>query len=166
MILSELRANAWKYACLVAAVLAVAGLVAALLFRGNSARAGSERDAAIAQRDAARGEVVQLTGVIESERSKAQALANIATQYEKEKTDAQAVADRTIADLRAGHLRLRKLWTCPAPAASAETDTSAGEPDGQAELREQGAADLVRLAAEADAQIRGLQAVIEADRRP
>lgn len=164
IVFSEIRAQAWKYSAIALAVLAVAVFIAAIIFRGSAIRAGSERDAAHAERDQARAEVVSLIAVIESERAKSQALANIATQYEKEKADAQAVAVRTIADLRAGNLRLRKLWTCPPPIATSGEPAASGEPDGEAELREQGAADLVRLAAEADAQIRGLQAVVRADR--
>lgn len=94
---------------------------------------------------------------MDAEHKAAEALDKISKQYEKDKADAQAAHDRLVAELRAGTIRLRKQWTCPASAASS------GEPDGGAELREQGAADLVRIAREADAQVRGLQQVIEAD---
>lgn len=166
MIWSELRASAWKYATYALAVLAVAAAITATVFHVQNLVLARDYDAAKTDRDQARAEVDALNGVLESERSKGKALAAIAAQYEKEKADVQATADRTIAELRSGHLRLRKLWTCPVAPAEGATDATASELDGQAELREQGAVDLVRLAAEADAQIRGLQAVIEADRRP
>jgi hypothetical protein len=95
-----------------------------------------------------------------AEQAQAAQLSTIAQQYEQDKADAQAKADRTIADLRAGTVRLRKQWTCPAQVPGAAAGSA--EPDADAQLREQGAGDLVRLAAEADAQIRGLQAAVKA----
>jgi hypothetical protein len=67
-----------------------------------------------------------------------------------------------IAKLRAGTLRLRHQWTCPSVSATA---TAPSKPDADAALREQDASDLVRLAADADAQIRALQAVLMGERQ-
>ena len=70
-----------------------------------------------------------------------------------------------IAGLRAGTLRLREQWRgCTAAAGVPGTAASTAGPDAAAEQRSEGARDLVRIAAEADAQIRALQAVIRADR--
>lgn len=89
-------------------------------------------------------------------------IAELAQQYEQDKTDAQAQYDRDVADLRSGQLRLRKQWTCPRlPAVAA----SSGEPDADTQIREQGAADLIRNAAEADSTIRALQGILTAERQ-
>ncbi len=91
------------------------------------------------------------------------ALQQIAAQYEQEKADAQAAADSTIADLRSGTVRLRQHWQgCVATAALSRAAASAAVADDGAELREQGAGDLVSVGEACDAQIRGLQAAIRA----
>lgn len=101
----------------------------------------------------------------ETERRQAQAIADITEQHEREKADAQAAADRLAADLRAGNVRLRKLWR-----AETETDrlSSAAErarvADEITRLRQEAAARIARIGDEADAQVRGLQAVVRADR--
>lgn len=71
--------------------------------------------------------------------------------------------ERIIADLRAGTLRLRKQWQ-GCRAGLSEAGGSPGGGDGDAELREKGAADLIGIGREADAQLRACQAVIRADR--
>jgi len=99
----------------------------------------------------------------DAEHRQAQAIAAIGARYEQDKTHAKEQADRVIADLRAGTLRLRQQWTC-APAAAAQVPGAAagtGRTDGDAELRATGAGDLVRLAAQCDAQVRGLQAALQ-----
>lgn len=91
------------------------------------------------------------------------ALDDVAAKYEQEKADAQAAADSTIADLRSGTVRLRKHWQgCVATAALSRAAASAAVADDGAELREQGAGDLVSVGEACDAQIRGLQAAIRA----
>lgn len=69
-----------------------------------------------------------------------------------------------MADLRSGALRLRKQWSCPATSVPG-TPASSGESDAAAEQRNKDAADLVRNAADADAQIRALQDIVKADRQ-
>lgn len=91
------------------------------------------------------------------------ALDDVAAQYEQEKADAQAAADSTIADLRSGTVRLRQHWQgCVATAALSRAAASAAVADDGAELREQGAGDLVSVGEACDAQIRGLQSAIRA----
>ena len=103
-----------------------------------------------------------LVEAIDAERAKAAELAAIAATYEREKQDAQAVADRVVADLLADNLRLSKRWAgC---AAVPQAGAAAGEPDAAFADRAESAARIIRAAAECDAQIRGLQAVILADR--
>lgn len=98
----------------------------------------------------------------EKARIAAERLASIGAQYEKEKADAEAEHKRVVAGLRNGDIKLREHWQCPSVPAT--PGASPAEPDRSAELRSEGAADLVRIAAECDAQIKGLQQVTEADR--
>ena len=90
----------------------------------------------------------------------------IAKDYEEQKDAAAAESDRIIADLRAGNLRLRQLWQAQAATADlSQAVARAAQPDEGARDREESAAAIVRAADECDAQVRGLQQVIEADRR-
>ena len=75
--------------------------------------------------------------------------------------DAQAAADKFVADLRTERLRLRERWTCPKlPGPEARTR----EPDAAERDREESAGRIVRAAAECDKQVTQLQAIIRADR--
>lgn len=102
-----------------------------------------------------------------AERQMAEAVAEAANEYERGMADARAKADRVVADLRAGNLRLRQHWQ--ASVATCELSGSAAaalHAEQQAQLRAESAARIVRLGAEADAQIRALQEAYEALRRP
>jgi hypothetical protein len=97
----------------------------------------------------------------DAEHAQADAITAVAAHYEQAKTHAQALPAAVAADLHAGVISLRQQWTCPAPAIT-RADLSApggaaARPDANAALRNQGAGDLVGLAAEADAQVAGLQ---------
>lgn len=101
----------------------------------------------------------------ERERQLTEHMAEVAAIYEKDRQDAQAAADAVVADLRAGNIRLHQRWQ----AAIATRDLSRaaaapGEPDAAADDRDAAAARIVRAGAVADAQIRGLQAVIRSYR--
>jgi hypothetical protein len=96
-----------------------------------------------------------------AEQDKAQALAEVANQYEQDKAHAKAAADRTIADLRAGNLRLQDRWAGCVPGAT----PGAGQPDAAADDRAASAGRIVQAADDADAQIRGLQEALKADRK-
>ena len=144
------------------ALLAVLAVAACFFLRASEATSRLRADTAEQRAESLAGELRSTQAALKAEHDQAQRQAAIARQYEQDKADAQAAADRTIADLRAGNLRLRQRWQgcrVPGPAAAP------GEPDGAAADREQGASDLVRAAAEADAQIRGLQALIRAGRK-
>ena len=97
-----------------------------------------------------------------TEQAHAAALDAVATQYEQDKTDAQATHDRVVADLRRGAVKLQNHWTCPDVSKVA---ASPGQPDDGADLRQSGAAALIAAADAADAQVRALQAVTQADRK-
>lgn len=102
-----------------------------------------------------------------AERARAEDLAAIAEQSEVRIREIQSEADALAADLRAGNVRLRQHWQGAIATCGVSRDSAAAlAAEREAELREQGAADLVRLAAEADAQVRALQEAYEAMRRP
>jgi len=152
--------------------------VAVLLLAGSfaaghhvAALAGQVKLAAVTQANAKDAQHVAELATKASEAARAvegrQAIAfdAISGQYEQDKEHAQADADRTIADLRAGNLRLRAAWRCPATRVP-EAGASTGKPDASAADRDESAARVVRAAAEADAQIRALQAILTAERQP
>jgi len=123
----------------------------------NAAKRATESSlaAALKASEAARAE----------EQTRARYIAGVADAYDKGKADAQAQGERVAADLRAGNLQLRQRWQgCEArhvPGAPA----GAVEPDAGADDRAASAGRIVRAAAECDAQVRGLQALIRADRQ-
>ena len=90
----------------------------------------------------------------------------VSAAYEKGKSDAEATAKRTVADIRAGNLVLRDRWaSCqerldvPSPAA----DTS--EPDAGTSDRNESAGRIVQAAAQCDAQVKGLQELLRLERK-
>jgi hypothetical protein len=151
-----------KYLLAALAVLAVAAGMLAMHFRGSLA-VSRARVAVAEQRADQLGDALKASEKARAaEHAQALKFQGIADNYLQEKADAQAKADRTIADLRAGTVRLRSQWQgCQARGVSA-APASASQPDADAQLRSKGASDLVRIAAEADAQIRGLQAALKA----
>lgn len=146
----------------VLAAVILALLLTVIWQRGTVSMYARKADASEAARAAAEASLIAANELIKAERAKADRMADIADRYEKDKTDAQATADRVVADLRADNLRLQKRWAgCPAMPATA---TASGELDAAAADRGESASRIVRAAAECDSQVRGLQAVIAADR--
>lgn len=145
-------------------ILLAASVIAGLAYRGNAALAIGERDAAVTAQVTAEAERDNLRDVLTTERARADRMTRIAEQYEQDKTDAQAKADAVIADLRAGATRLQDKWLgCQAGMPPSFPGTS--QLDAGAEDRAEGAAAIVRAAAECDAQVRGLQRVVMEDRQ-
>lgn len=99
-----------------------------------------------------------------TEHANAQRTNEIAESYERGKQDAQATSDRVAADLRAGNLKLRNEWAGCETQRLSDASASASRIDAGADDRAASASRIVRAAAEADAQIRGLQALVIADR--
>jgi hypothetical protein len=99
------------------------------------------------------------------EQTRARYMAGVDAAYQRGLTDASAKGERVAADLRAGALQLRQRWQgcearhLPGPAAPASVA------DADADDRAASAGRIVRAAAECDAQVEGLQALIRADRR-
>ena len=92
------------------------------------------------------------------------AVNEIAIAFEKEVQDAQTKADSVVADLTAGNIRLRKEWQGCETLRAGDAATAAAELDAANELRAAGVRNLIRIGAECDARIRGLQGTVRADR--
>ena len=150
-----------KYLTAVLAVLAVAAVMLAMHFRGSLAVSrdlqhqaesrASQLDANLKASEAAR----------KAEQAQADKFQAIAQQYEQDKTDAEDRASKLAADLRAERVRLRPEWRCEVPASA----TSSGQRDAGTALRAESASRIIGNAAEADAQIRQLQAILRAERQ-
>jgi hypothetical protein len=88
-----------------------------------------------------------------------------AQSYEQGKADAQAQADRTAADLLAGNLRLQNRWAgCEADRTS-EASAATRRLNAATADRAASAGRIVSAAAECDAQVSGLQALLIAERK-
>lgn len=127
-----------------------------------------------AQRDLARQDVKTLQADVRAaravraeDRTRAEAVNHISAAYEKGKTDAQAAGDRVTADLRAGAVRLSRLWRgCEARAAGLSAPAGdPGEPDATDGLRYASAGRIVGLVAACQAQRDALIDVLEAERK-
>lgn len=147
----------YAYAAAAALLIAVAGLAARKLYRAGYIAAETKYQLQIAQADAKAQEAAR-----QAELKFADAIAKADAQYEKGKQDAQVSADRVVADLRAGTLRLRKEWAGCETSRLSEAAQSARELDAAEQRRIESASRIVRAAAECDAQVAGLQAVIPA----
>lgn len=165
MILSELRASAYRIAAAVFGVLAVALLIACLFLQVRATRATVRADAERARAEASEARAKALSEVIEAERAAAKRANAIAAQYEQDKINAEAAAKRTADDLRAGNLRLRQQWEGCKAGGVPQANRAAGQPDAAADDRAESAGRIVRAADDADAQIRALQDFIRSERQ-
>ena len=87
------------------------------------------------------------------------------TETRKEQADAQANADRLVADLRAGTVRLRREWlACTSAASVPGTAEPAAGADAGTDDRAGLAAAVVRAGAECAIHVRGLQRLLRAER--
>jgi nitrate reductase alpha subunit len=92
-------------------------------------------------------------------------MAAIEAKYREELSDAKTKHETLVADLRAGTVRLRHRWQgCRATAKLSGAAARAASADDEADDRRASAARIVAAAEQADAKIRGLQAVVKADR--
>lgn len=153
----------WPHILILTALLGIAGTIGHAI--GSWGYADLERE--IAEERAEMAEAVRKAeaDARAAEQAAAGRIAAVAQRYEQEKSDAQAAADRVVSDLRAGNLRLHQRWQAAlATGGLSRAATATGEPDAAPDDRSQSAGRIVRAAAECDAQVRGLQAVILADR--
>lgn len=91
------------------------------------------------------------------------AFAVIGATYQEGLINADAKGNAVAAGVRSGAIRLRPQWTCPA-GDRAEAAGPASGPDERAELRAADSGRLVRIGAQADAQVKGLQELLKAER--
>ena len=121
--------------------------------------ASAARDRAEGERDNARDALAQAQAVIATERDNAAKARAVATQYEKDKADAQAASDRLVADLRAGNQRLHARWQASVATSELSAAAATGAvADGGAADRAESAGRIVGAAAACDVQVKGLQA--------
>lgn len=100
----------------------------------------------------------------DEEQKSAAEMATIGDKHEQDRQAAETVPDAVVADLRAGNLRLRNdLATCTTDRLS-QAVAGTVERDAGAQLREEVAGAAVRIAVDADDQLRACQAVVRADR--
>ena len=90
----------------------------------------------------------------------------VSAAYEKGKSDAEAAAKRTIADLRNGTVVMRERWTaCKTSADLPATAAAPSEPDAGTGDREESAGRIVQAADQCDAQVKGLQELLRLERK-
>lgn len=100
------------------------------------------------------------------EQAHADDLAQVAEQYEQDKRTNESAHNDLVAGLRAGTERLHQRWQAAlATGDLSRTAASAAESDAAAADREGSAARIIAAADQCDAQVKGLQDVIRADRR-
>ena len=145
---------------LLAAALALAGFWAGWEWRDRSCDADQLR----AELESAAAINDTLVEAIDAERAKARALADIGTQHEEARREAETVPAAVAADLRAGNLRLRKEWAGCETQRLSDAAAATLERDALAQLRDEAAGRIVRVGRDADDQLRACQAVILADR--
>lgn len=151
------------------AALALAGVAGTGVqtVRMYEARAGQESAESTLSNERAGWEKQRADATSEAlriEREDAARKAQAAEQFEKEKADAERTETRVVADLAGDVLRLRKHWTACESRRVSEADAASAELDEAARLRNEAAAAVVRVGAECDAQVRGLQAVVSIHR--
>lgn len=163
-------AKYWRQIALVAFLVAVLGAVwfggvRHGVAKGERAVRASEVAAANARADAAEDRAKAAEDQAKRYQTRAESQAAIATQYQEALLDANRKHDRTVADLRAGSLKLRDLWRgCKVPAAG-QAAPGGSEPDGEADDRAESAARIVRAAATCDAQVIALQSILTSERQ-
>ena len=152
-----------KYLLTALAVLAVTAGMLAMHFRTSAAISAAGRVAAEQRANGLVQDLKQSEAARAAEHAQAVRFGLAANQYEQDKAHAEANASQLAADLRAERVRMRPAWRCPA-AGVPGVAASAGQPDAAANDRAESASRVVRAAAESDAQIRALQAILKSER--
>lgn len=144
-------------------VVALALLLGYAMWAKSHAQAEAEK--AVAAQDLAESTLAAVERARKSEQAKAKQLETIAAQYEQDKADAQDKASTVAAGVADGTLQLRMEWAGCRTQRLSDAAASASQSDGGAGDRAASAGRIIRAAAAADAQVRGLQAVVKADRQ-
>lgn len=162
-----------QYATLARWILGLA--VCATLFIGGYhhgvSREQGKTAAVTAKFDAYKARMVELTEKSAAAAKKAQEeyrdLQKLAeSSYQAGRDSAQLAQAVLVDDLRAGTVRLRKLWQgCVSAPASDEAGTTAGRADDSADLRSEAAGRIIGLGDAADNQVTWLQAELTATRK-
>lgn len=138
-------------------------VVVAIWQRGSMAKVARDRDGAVAAQLSAEAELKNVRATLATERQKVEKANQVAEEYERAKRDAESKGEAVAADLRAGTIRLQQRWAgCEARMSDLASGSS--EPDAGADDRAASASRIVAAAAACDAQVRGLQAQVRADR--
>lgn len=146
---------------LLGAVLLLAGI--AVWQRGTVAQAERARDYAQTAKAVAEQERDNAIAVIAVERQRVKRADTIAAKTLEEMRDAESKGAVVADGLRTRALRLQDRWAgCEARVS--DLAAASGQPDGAADDRADSAGRIVRAAAACDAQVRGLQALVRADR--
>lgn len=132
---------------------------------GDSRAAKAELALSNAERHAAQQLALAEAKARAQELAHALALAAIGERYEQDKLDAQRKADAVVADLRAGNIRLHDRWQACSATRVPSTEPGPGELDASADDRSASAGRIIAAAAACEAQVRGLQDVVRADRQ-
>lgn len=153
------------YAREIGAAVILAAIVGAgwLGWEWRDRSADAEMATIVAQHATAQAEAQSKARAAEQEAVRANA--RIAAEYEAELDEIRTNARSLAADLAAGNVRLRDHWAgCATDRVSGDATTSRIA-DESARVRAESAARIIAAADEADAQVRGLQAVVKEDRR-
>jgi hypothetical protein len=129
-------------------------------WRGSRAEAASNK-AALSQ---SKAETAAQQDARATEHASAERANEIAESYERGKQDAQVTSDRVAADLRAGNLKLRNAWAGCETQRLSDATASASRIDAGADDRARSAGRIIAAGASCDAQVRGLQEIVRADR--
>lgn len=167
--MTYLLARFWPHILIVVVYTAIVGVLghAAGEWQGNKRASKAELALAHVQRDAAQQVATAEAKARQVEQDRAEAVAQAAQAYEKGKADAQSKADRVVADLRAGTVRLRQHWQASVATCGVSRDSAAAlAVEREAQLRAESAARIIGVGAEADAKVKALQDAYEALRRP
>lgn len=147
---------------LIAVVLALSLL--AIWQRGSLANAKRDRDNAVVLQQTAEIDRDNAKAITAIERQRVARAEQVATQYEEERQNAERKGSSVAAGLRNGNLQLQQRWQGCEAARVSDLGAGIAQPDGGANDRSDSAGRIVRAAAQCDAQVRGLQAQVRADR--
>ena len=151
----------WRSAIAAAVIVMIGG---AYLAGHRIATMAADRRLAIYQQGVAESDRRAVEAQWRRERAQSAAFDAVTNQFEEDTHHAKAEADRVIADLRTGALRLRERWSTQVLACDAGIAAGAAKPDATADDRAASAGRIVRAAAECDAQVRGLQSILMKER--
>lgn len=152
----------------------LAAVVAAGLFAGwQTIRLGNERTAHAETKLGHASTLANLAELArkaaeearEREQEHARTMARIGATHQQELTRVQTEHDRLVGDLRTGLVRLQNRWAgCPAAPGVSGAGAGGLNADAAARDRQESAARIIAAADACDAQVRGLQSIIRADR--